>query len=344
LLDNLWNYSNYTYDYLAIEETLYDQTPDLELYYILLALKNDIFVNVLKINWNLFFFAAVKYAFTEHKLLDWAFKTSFINVTNNVGVLDQQPVYKLNNEQYFEQYINEVKPYHSSIRSYTSVYGATDTANLYSNDFDLPAYYNTETKSFSVVSFGSPQLLQQPYKNWYNNYTFTVSNALIYSGGSGYRTAPEVKIVSAYGDPGFGATAEAFISLGEVTDIRITNPGQGYLCAPSVEFVGGGNVNVTPARAVARIANNKVRTNKLHIKLDRVSGHNEIGEKRTLDTFIGDESTREFYLTWYPESNVENFTVKINGILVEVKPTDKMLTSRGEQDTGILKVDPFARF
>jgi hypothetical protein len=35
---------------------------------------------------------------------------------------------------------------------------------------------------------------------------------------------------------------------------------------------------------------------------------------------------------------------KINGILVEVKPTDKMLTSRGEQDTGILKVDPFARF
>jgi hypothetical protein len=35
---------------------------------------------------------------------------------------------------------------------------------------------------------------------------------------------------------------------------------------------------------------------------------------------------------------------KINGILVEVKPTDKMLTSRGEQDTGILKIDPFARF
>jgi hypothetical protein len=166
------------------------------------------------------------------------------------------------------------------------------------------------------VSFGSPQILQQPYRNWYNNYTFTVSNALIYSGGSGYRTAPEVRIVSAFGDPGFGATAEAFISLGEVTDIRITNPGQGYLCAPSIEFVGGGNVNLVPARAVARIANNKVRTNKLHIKLDRVSGYNEIGDKVALDTFVGDGSTREYYLTWYPESNVENFTVKINGILV----------------------------
>jgi hypothetical protein len=35
---------------------------------------------------------------------------------------------------------------------------------------------------------------------------------------------------------------------------------------------------------------------------------------------------------------------KINGILVSVKPTDKTLTSRGEQDGGVLKVDPFARF
>lgn len=35
---------------------------------------------------------------------------------------------------------------------------------------------------------------------------------------------------------------------------------------------------------------------------------------------------------------------KINSILVEVKPTDKMLTSRGEQDGGILKVDPLSRF
>ena len=35
---------------------------------------------------------------------------------------------------------------------------------------------------------------------------------------------------------------------------------------------------------------------------------------------------------------------KINGVLVEVKPTDKMLTSRGEQDGGVIQVDAFARF
>ena len=37
-------------------------------------------------------------------------------------------------------------------------------------------------------------------------------------------------------------------------------------------------------------------------------------------------------------------TFKINGILVDVKPADKNLTSRGEADGGIIKVDPFVRF
>ena len=37
-------------------------------------------------------------------------------------------------------------------------------------------------------------------------------------------------------------------------------------------------------------------------------------------------------------------TFKINGILVDVKPVDKMVTSRGESDGGIQKVDPLARF
>ena len=37
-------------------------------------------------------------------------------------------------------------------------------------------------------------------------------------------------------------------------------------------------------------------------------------------------------------------TFKINGILVDVKPADKNLTSRGETDGGIIQIDAFARF
>jgi hypothetical protein len=49
----------------------------------------------------------------------------------------------------------------------------------------------------------------------------------------------------------------------------------------------------------------------------------------------------KFYLKNYLNKVVH---LKLMVYLVEVKPTDKMLTSRGEQDGGVLKVDPLARF
>jgi len=126
---DIWDVSNslLNWDNLnTYDQTLYDQTPDTELEYIIKALKNDLFINELKINWNLLFFKAVKYALTEQKLLDWAFKTSFINVTNTSGELYQPPVYKLNDSSFFEDYINEVKPYHTQIRNFTTEYSVLE--------------------------------------------------------------------------------------------------------------------------------------------------------------------------------------------------------------------------
>ena len=130
--DAIWNINNNNLGYDKVktyDQTLYDQSPDIELQNILLALKNYIFINELKVNWNLFFFKAVKYALSEQKLLDWAFKTSFISVTNIAGNLDQRPVYKLTSSTYFENYIQEVKPYHTQIRDFTENYSILDLTN-----------------------------------------------------------------------------------------------------------------------------------------------------------------------------------------------------------------------
>jgi len=35
---------------------------------------------------------------------------------------------------------------------------------------------------------------------------------------------------------------------------------------------------------------------------------------------------------------------RINGVLISTKPTETLLTSRGEKDGGVQKVDPLARF
>jgi len=137
LSNNIWNRKNseYGFDYVkSYDQTLWDQTPDIELEYILTALKENIFVNELKINWNLLFFKAVRYAMTEQRLLDWAFKTSFINVVNRVGVLGQPPVYKLQDSSFYQQYIEEVKPYHTQIRNFTTQYSDIEPANIHLDD------------------------------------------------------------------------------------------------------------------------------------------------------------------------------------------------------------------
>ena len=117
-----WDYNN------AYDSTLFDQTPNVELTYIFTALKKDLFIYDLKPNWNKLFFKAVRYALSEQKMLDWAFKTSFITLTHTLGELTQPPVYKIEDSIYYESYVNEVKPYHTQIREFITKYTITETS------------------------------------------------------------------------------------------------------------------------------------------------------------------------------------------------------------------------
>jgi hypothetical protein len=56
------------------------------------------------------------------------------------------------------------------------------------------------------------------------------------------------------------------------------------------------------------------------------------------------EEWKESHETLFKKLLKQGGSFKINGILVDVKPADKNLTSRGEADGGIQKVDPLARF
>lgn len=315
--NTIWdnNTDNYGFDTSPFDQTPFSQANEKELELILNSLINDLLNGDLQIYNNKLWFKAVKYALSEQKFLDWAFKTSFIYVMNSAGYLDQPPSYKLQDTSYYESYINETKPYHTKIRNFQSTYTATEMTSAYPTDFDLPSYYNSSTNSFSTVQLGNALMLQQPYVNWLNNFTYRVSEILVYDGGSGYTTPPSVTLVNQPGDPGYGATAEALISLGSVSKVILTNSGTNYVSAPIVQFSGGGNSSLVPARAFARITNDQIRQNLIHIKLDRVSGYDEIGPQRTLDTFVGTGSTDTFPLTWQPDTQIANFTVEINGIL-----------------------------
>jgi hypothetical protein len=317
-LETVWNLAGslYAWDKLVgWDQTQYDQAPDREIEFILNAIKNDIFVSSLKGYWNQLFFKAVRYAMSEQKFLDWAFKTTFISVINNSGSLDQPATYKLENVKYYEEFLNEVKPYHTKIRKFTQQYTNTELTNTFNTDFDLPAYYNTSTLNFNKVEFGNDLLLQYPWKAWYDNYTYTVETIDLYDSGDGYTQIPQVTIVTAQGDSGFGATAVAFIAAGKVSKILVTNPGQRYTTTPTVVLSGGGDTALTPARAYARLGGSPIRSNSITMRFDRVSTAREIGSQRFTDKFIGDGFDVTFPLTWVPVADKTEITLTNNGLL-----------------------------
>jgi len=302
ILDSIWNFpaNDYGFDYLnSYDQTLFDQTPDLELQYILSALKKDLFINELKINWNLFFFKAVKYALSEQKLLDWAFKTSFINVKNLAGNLDQRAIYKLQNSEYFENYVNEVKPYHTSIRTFTTDYSTLESSRSYTTDFDLPSVYNKSTGIFDTVETNGALLDRHPWKSWADNNSSIIGSISVGQAGAGYTSIPAVTITAAQGDLGAGATAIAYINSGKVVSIEVTKAGSGYKTAPTVTITGGGATTV--ATAYAQLFNGKVRTNKIGMKFDRTTRNDQIGDRSVTDTFICNGADNKFVLNWLAE-------------------------------------------
>jgi autotransporter-associated beta strand protein len=71
-----------------------------------------------------------------------------------------------------------------------------------------------------------------------------VSNIAVMTAGSGYLSAPIIRLDTATGDTGIGATAIADMvqdpdGTYHIADIAITNPGTGYGAAPTVTILGG---------------------------------------------------------------------------------------------------------
>jgi hypothetical protein len=105
---------------------LYDNYAATELRIIINSIKDKILVDDLRNEYLKLFFSSLRYVMHEQIFIDWAFKTSFIKATHNVGELKEKVTYNNDNLSNFEDYINEVKPYRTKIREYVSSYNKTD--------------------------------------------------------------------------------------------------------------------------------------------------------------------------------------------------------------------------
>jgi len=194
---------------------------------------------------------------------DWLLKTSFISVNHNVRRLDQIPFYVRQPEQTVADYINEVKPYHTKIREYKSVYPGTDFADVNSTDFDLPPYLSAATNKFKSPELKDSRDLEQfslqPWNNWFNNYKSQIDYIDIIDGGIGY-TNDTVVIIEG------NATARVKVRAnGVIYAAILINPGSDYTQEPNISLLGTG----TGAVLKTRLKNDKVRSIKSTIKFDR---------------------------------------------------------------------------
>ena len=179
------------------DDNFFDQEPSIETRKILTALRDDLFINDLAIEYNTLFFTGLRKVLAEQTYVDWMFKTSFINAKNSVRKLDQRKTYTKGTDSWIESYINEVKPFHTKLREYKLGYEKTETQDGIFSDFDNPTFYDTATGKIRSLNVNSDtdKLTEYPYQMWFDYHKKYVQSITITAGGSGYEVAPSVTVL-----------------------------------------------------------------------------------------------------------------------------------------------------
>ena len=289
------------------DTTSYDIDNSLELRNILRAVKENIFVGEYTVEWNKLFFASMRHILSEQQYVDWMFKTSFVNATHNIGSFEKKLNYKNDNLESFQDYIDEVKPYRTTVREYVSRYNTIESYQSANTDFDLPPVYSITDGQVVSITNNRAELAQYPWKWWAENNGYTVTDIVIYNAGSGYTSPPKVIIEG----NGLGATAQAFIANGKVSGIKILSSGQGYATAPTVSLVGGNGSNNVTAKAVAIIGATKVRTFDIALKFDRITKEGIFSSFSQTQTFTATGSSAVFILNYAPTRDKNKISISI---------------------------------
>lgn len=264
-------YTSAGFDSVPFDTVPYDYDCATELRFILKGLKETIFAEDLENQYNRMLYFVIDYILSEQQYIDWFMKTSFVTIKNNIQDLTEQIGYYRDKQQYYEQYINEVKPYRTKIRQFLAGHSGIDHANFALTDFDLPAYFDSSLNVFRSPNFEYPNIdsakLQEPaYKAWTDNYKYNIESYSIAAAGYGYFStntanidAPDLSIIRS--DSEIGQSAQALIqvdpTVGFIANVTAVNFGSNYTQTPTVTVQGNGgtwvnNFEIQRFRVTAR--------------------------------------------------------------------------------------------
>jgi hypothetical protein len=202
----------------------------------------SIFITNFDVSLNNLFFNIINYILSEQPAIDWAFKTSFVTVLHKLRKLSQPASYVPDNQTYYENYINEVKPYRTSIREYLIDYQGDDEYYGDSTDFDIPATYISAVGGYrspnGKLDSDAASLSTLPqYSQWYNNYGYGITDVILANVGSGYVLTPTVTVRGG-GGTGANIIAHVDFSSNTISRFEVISPGSGYTSQPTI-FING---------------------------------------------------------------------------------------------------------
>ena len=339
--DNLYDLPAYGmgFDNDNFDSLRYDQNPSIEIRQIINSLKNDIFVNDLDGEFLKLFFVFVNYVLSEQKSVDWLFKTSFIDVLQKFSGTIKPQIYYKENQDFYLQYIQEIKPYKTTLRDYIVGYNYVDNYTGYVTDFDVPPYYDEVLKlsrSPSGEFLNDANALTRPeYLDWLTNYSYSIESVQILSGGSGYTVAPDIKVTGSA--TGNDAIIRVLVNSGVITRAILLYGGTNYITDPVLTINGG---NGTGLQLKVNLSNKLIRSFKTSIVYDRITYGSEVvewqpttlfnqgtiiahqGKAYVVNTaFTSGAVFNETNLTPY---SVNNFNTANDRIQAYYQPTDQM--------------------
>ena len=309
--NNSIGYDNRTYD-----SYFYDNQPIRETRIILETLRDKIFIEDLEVEYNKLWFASLRYILAEQNYVDWVFKTSYIKAVHNLGQLDQPVTFQNNTLPSYEDYVEEVKPFSTTIREYLSAYEAIDNTNSLVTDFDLAPAYDPVSKKIkpntalvvdNTIQNASPNTFDYPRKSWLDSVGYSIKEIKISDGGSGFTFKPKLTVE---GGGGIGAILEPIISRGEIIDVKIISPGYGYINKPNIIVNGSQSTGGTPAVLTPILGDGLARTSHTKVAFDRVTGEVFIANlNETSPVMYGTGNRFKYDLEW--PMDIKNTRVKV---------------------------------
>lgn len=104
-------------------EGIWDRDPSTFVKWIITAAREDLFIEKYLYNFNSMFFSMIRYIAGLHVQVDWFYKTTFIklNIETDVPTINESNQlprrYYRDGIDVFEGYVNQVKPFHTKIRT-----------------------------------------------------------------------------------------------------------------------------------------------------------------------------------------------------------------------------------